>query len=190
MTDEEQVRIVREKVAELLKGNFDGHDLAHTERVFKNACIIREKEQKGDLKFIKTAALLHDADDHKIFDTRDNSNARKILASAGFSKREEDEICEIINAVSFSKNKGKRPERIEAAIVQDADRLDAMGAIGIARTFAYGGKHGRSIEDSLQHFYDKLLHLKDGLNTDAAKMLAEKRHELLVRFVEEMKEEL
>ena len=100
-----------------------------------------------------------------------------------------DQICEVINAVSFSRNKGKHPESIEAMIVQDADRLDAMGAIGIARTFAYGGEHGRSLEDSVQHFYDKLLLLKDGLNTDTAKEMAEKRHDYLLSFLKELEEE-
>ena len=72
---------------------------------------------------------------------------------------------------------------MEGKIVQDADRLDAMGAIGIARTFAYGGEHGRSIEESVQHFYDKLLLLKDELNTETAKEIAEKRHAFLEAFI-------
>ena len=74
-------------------------------------------------------------------------------------------------------------------IVQDADRLDALGAVGIARTFAYGGKHGRSLEASLEHFYDKLLLLKDEMNTPEAARLAKERHEYLLGFIERFKEE-
>ena len=75
-------------------------------------------------------------------------------------------------------------------IVQDADRLDAMGAVGIARTFAYGGKHGRSLDSSIQHFYDKLLLLKDLMNTSRAKEMAEKRHRMIVDFLNEWDAEM
>jgi len=93
--------------------------------------------------------------------------------------------CEIINSVSFSKNRGRKPDTLEGEIVQDADRIDAIGAIGIARTFAYGGKAGRTLEDSIKHFYDKLLLLKDEMNTDVAKRLAQKRHDYMQDFLEE-----
>ena len=96
-----------------------------------------------------------------------------------------DRICEAVNAVSFSKNKGKRPDTPEGRIVQDADRLDAVGAIGIARTFAYGGKHGRAPEDSIAHFHEKLLLLKDMMNTEKAKGLAEGRHAFMEAFLRE-----
>ena len=85
---------------------------------------------------------------------------------------------------------GKRPESLEGQIVQDADRLDAIGAIGIARTFAFGGKNGRSIESSLQHFHDKLLLLKDEMNTEEAKRIAEIRHSYMEGFLTEMQEEM
>ena len=100
-----------------------------------------------------------------------------------------EKICQAINSVSFSKNRGKRPESIEGKIVQDADRLDAIGAIGIARTFAYGGEHGRSMESSIQHFYEKLLLLKDELNTEAARKMAKERHEYMESFLEEYEKE-
>ena len=92
--------------------------------------------------------------------------------------------------VSFSKNRGRQPETIEGMVVQDADRLDALGAIGIARTFSYGGEHGRSLEDSIKHFYDKLLLIKGQLNTDTAKEIASKRHAFLKNFLEEYKAEM
>ena len=96
-----------------------------------------------------------------------------------------EQICKVINAVSFSQNRGRSPETLEGKIVQDADRLDAIGAIGIARTFAYGGKVGRPLTDSIKHFYDKLLLLKDEMNTDAAKDIAQTRHEYMNGFLEE-----
>ncbi len=132
----------------------------------------------------------HDADDHKLFDTENNANTRDFLKRNGISESITEEICEAINAVSFSKNRGRRPETIEGMIVQDADRLDALGAIGIARTFSYGGEHGRSLDESIQHFYDKLLLLKDELNTDTAREIARKRHAFLEAYLEEYKEEM
>ena len=91
--------------------------------------------------------------------------------------------------VSFSKNRGKRPDTIEGKIVQDADRLDAIGAIGIARTFAFGGERGRPLDDSIRHFHDKLLLLKDEMNTDSGRKVAESRHAFLVAFLEEYRME-
>ena len=134
-------------------------------------------------------ALLHDADDHKLFSTSGNANARAFLEENRIPAGMIDRICEVINAVSFSRNQGRRPGTIEAKVVQDADRLDAMGAIGIARTFAYGGEHGRPLEESIQHFHDKLLLLKDLMNTETGKALAEKRHAFLETFLEAFQEE-
>ena len=178
-----------EYIKGLFEGNSDGHDFDHSMRVYKNAMKIAEKEKGCDLKIVALAALLHDADDHKLFNTENNANACSFLKEHGISDDDIEKICTAINSVSFSKNKGKKPGTLEGMIVQDADRLDAMGAIGIARTFAYGGEHGRSLEDSVQHFYDKLLLLKDGLNTDTAKEMAEKRHAYLIGFLKELKEE-
>lgn len=169
----------------LFKGNSDGHGADHTMRVYRNAQLIMEKYPEADGYVVSLAALLHDVDDHKLFKTENNANARTFLEEAGLSADKIDFICHVINAVSFSKNRGKIPEAIEGKIVQDADRLDAIGAIGIARTFAYGGKVGRSLEDSIKHFYDKLLLLKDEMNTDAAKELAHKRQEYMTSFLKE-----
>ena len=144
----------------------------------------------SDITVISLASLLHDADDHKLFNTENNLNARNFLKSQNIEGDMIERICEVINGVSFSKNRGKRPETLEGKIVQDADRLDAMGAIGIARTFAYGGKCGRSLDSSLQHFYDKLLLLKDELNTQEAKKIAEIRHEYMQGFLNEIQEEI
>ena len=107
------------------------------------------------------------------------------MEQKGLQSEMVEQICKIINSVSFSHNRGRRPETLEGRIVQDADRLDAIGAIGIARTFAYGGKAGRGLPESIKHFYDKLLLLKEEMNTDAAKEMAQKRHEYMKDFLEE-----
>lgn len=177
-----------EFIEKLFEGNSDGHGVDHAMRVYHNAMIIAQTE-RCNKQIVALGALLHDADDHKIFHTKDNANARGFLKEHGVSEDEIDRIVTIINAVSFSKNKDKKPETIEGMIVQDADRLDAMGAVGIARTFAYGGKHGRDMESSIQHFHEKLLLLKDLMNTEKAKELAKKRHEYLLGFLDEWKAE-
>lgn len=190
MNNDELIKDAIAYVSELLGKNSGGHDTAHSLRVYKNALKIAEKEAGCDLKVVSLAALLHDVDDHKIFNHENNENARAFLAGKNIPDSKIEEICSVINSVSFSKNRGKRPKTIEGKIVQDADRLDALGAIGIARTFAFGGEHGRSIEESVQHFYDKLLVLKDELNTDAAKAIAAKRHEFLETYIAELKDEI
>ena len=189
MDNEKLIKDAIEYVSKLLENNSGGHDAAHSLRVYKNALAIAEKEPDCDLTVVALAAILHDADDHKLFDHENNENTREFLKENGVSDELAEEICRAINSVSFSKNRGKKPETIEGMIVQDADRLDAMGAIGIARTFAYGGEHGRSIEESVQHFYDKLLLLKDKMNTEAASKLAEARHEFLLEYLSHYNEE-
>ncbi len=186
MRDESLTEITISYIKALFAGSSDGHDADHSLRVYRNAMRIAEGYPDADTDLIVLSSLLHDVDDHKLFHTENNSNARTFLKDNGISKDRIEEIVTIINSVSFSKNKGKTPETIEAKIVQDADRLDAMGAIGVARTFAYGGKKGRSLEDSVQHFYDKLLLLRDTLNTDEAREMAGKRHEFMVQFLEEL----
>ena len=174
-----------EYVRALFQGNADGHGFDHTLRVWRNAMRIAETEPACNPRIVSLAALLHDADDHKLFATENNANARRFLEEHRVPAKTAEEICAAINAVSFSKNRGKRPETPEGRIVQDADRLDALGAVGIARTFAYGGKHGRAPEDSIAHFHEKLLLLKDLMNTEQAKALAEKRHAFMEDFLRE-----
>ena len=186
-------RIIEEAKAyiqELFRSNSDGHGVDHSLRVYRNAITIAESYPECDLRIVMLSSLLHDVDDHKLFHTENNENARTFLQSQNIGEDEIELICKIINGVSFSKNRGKRPDTLEGQIVQDADRLDAIGAIGIARTFAFGGKNGRSIETSLQHFYDKLLLLKDEMNTEAAKEIARMRHEYMEGFLKEYYEEI
>ena len=182
---ENAVRYIRS----LFRTDSGGHDAEHSLRVYRNALRIAEKEPGCDMEIVALAALLHDADDHKLFSTENNANARSFLRENRIPEERADRICEVINSVSFSRNQGRQPGTIEAKVVQDADRLDAMGAIGIARTFAYGGEHGRPIEESVQHFHDKLLRLKDLMNTETGRKLAGNRHLFLVDFLRELEEE-
>ena len=190
MDNELLIKNATDYVADLLENNAGGHDIAHSVRVYKNSLKIAELEPSCDMLIVSLAALLHDVDDHKLFDNDNNENARAFLNSNGVPADKTEEIIKVINSVSFSQNRGKKPETIEGMIVQDADRLDALGAIGIARTFAYGGEHGRSIDESVQHFYDKLLLIRDELNTEAAKKVAAKRHEFLEAFISELNDEM
>lgn len=178
-----------EYVRTLFQGNSDGHDFDHTMRVYCTAMEIAETEPSCDKLIVALAALLHDADDYKLFETKNNANARIFLDSQNVDEATKVRICMAINSVSFSKNKGKCPELLEGKIVQDADRLDAIGAIGIARTFAYGGKHGRSLDSSIEHFHEKLLLLKGMMHTEKAKEMAEDRHAFMESFLQEWEKE-
>ena len=190
MDDKKLISDAIDFVSDLLENNSGGHDTAHSLRVYKNALEIAGNEPGCDMTVVSLAALLHDVDDHKLFDHENNENAREFLSNSGVSNEKIEEICSVINSVSFSKNRGKKPETLEGKIVQDADRLDAMGAIGIARTFAFGGEHGRSIEESVMHFHEKLLLLKDEMNTESARKIAESRHAFLEEFLSHYYEEI
>ena len=187
-----QIKIVKEAieyVRTLFQGNSDGHDFDHTMRVYCTAMEIAETEPRCDKLIVALAALLHDADDYKLFETKNNANARIFLDSQNVDEATKVRICMAINSVSFSKNRGKCPELLEGKIVQDADRLDAIGAIGIARTFAYGGKYGRSLDSSIEHFHEKLLLLKGMMHTEKAKEMAENRHAFMESFLQEWEKE-
>ena len=176
-------------VRQLFAANAGGHDVQHTLRVRRNAMRIAAEVPECDAFVVELAALLHDADDPKLFRTGQNENARAFLERENVDAETVERICAAVNAVSFSKNKGRVPETPEGKIVQDADRLDALGAVGAARTFAYGGEHGRPMEESIRHFHDKLLRLYDLLNTESARRLAAPRHAFLEAFLKEYEEE-
>lgn len=182
---EQIIQAAKEYMETLLGDNRDGHGPDHALRVYRTAMEIADSEPEADRLIVGLSALLHDADDHKLFDSRDNENARRFLAAQGVDEETVRRVCAVINGVSFSRNRDKKPDTLEGQIVQDADRLDAMGAVGIARTFAYGGKHGRAAEDSIAHFHEKLLLLRDLLNTRKAKELGEERHAFLEAFLAE-----
>ena len=123
----------KDYIQDLFNSNSDGHDANHSIRVYQNACRIAEGYPNSNLMVISLAAFLHDVDDHKLFHTKNNENARAFLQCHRVERERIEFICEVINGVSFSRNKGKHPESVEGKIVQDADRLDAIGAIGIAK---------------------------------------------------------
>ena len=189
MDNDQIVANAIEYITELYRGNSDGHDLEHSLRVYRTAMKISSNYSECDGLVVALGALLHDVDDHKLFNTENNANARKFLDCNNVNRAKTDEICEVINSVSFSKNKDRDPATLEGRIVRDSDRLDAMGALGIARTFAYGGKNGRSLDESVQHFHDKLLLLIDLLYTKEAKEIGEERNQFLISFLEEYKKE-
>ena len=176
-------------IRELFRGDAGGHDAEHCLRVYRNAMRLADAEPACDRQIVALAALLHDADDRKLFSTENNANARAFLQDNQIPEARIERICEVINGVSFFKNGDRSPSTLEGRIVQDADRLDALGAVGIARTFAYGGAHGRPMDESIRHFYDKLLRLKDRMNTPVAKAEAEIRHARLEAFLQAWYEE-
>lgn len=170
-------------------GEGTGHDYFHIERVVKVAKRIA-REENADLFLVELAAWLHDVGDYKLNDGVDKSSEliTKFLSGLNVSQEIISKTIEIVSQVSFSK--GKVAESLEAKIVQDADRLDAIGAIGLARVFAYGGSKEREIWNpenpemtTIQHFYDKLLKLKDLMNTNSARKIAEERHQYLEEFL-------
>lgn len=185
------------------------HDYAHIERVMKNAEDIMATEDNVDESIIRLAVLLHDIDDAK-YKSDANPSAMEILQSIGASKQLTDKIIECIKSVSFSGGNAQAITSIEGAIIRDADRLDAMGAIGIARTFAFGGAKGRKLYDksesvrsnmseadyrgrgtaSVTHFYEKLLLLKDLMVTTEGKRLAEERHTYMVSYLKQLEKEI
>ena len=189
MNKEQIIESAKEYIKDVFKNNSGGHDKEHTMRVFNTALVIAKDYPECDLFIVSMASLLHDVDDHKLFNNPNNENARKFLNEEKVPEEIVEQVCEVINQISFSKNKDKKPTSLEAMIVQDADRLDAMGAIGVARTFAYGGQECRPLESSIKHFYEKLLLLKDKMNTETAKKIAEERHTFLISFLTEYNKE-
>ena len=188
----------------LFEGDSGGHDIWHTIRVHDMAVAIC-REEGGDMGIVRLAALLHDADDRKLFGDNGYANARRFMESEGIPAETQDEVIRIISQISFRGTDSVVPDTLEGRIVQDADRMDAIGAIGIARAFAYGGSRGRAMHvpgegprtgmdaeqyhanrgTTVNHFYEKLLLLKDSMNTGAAKRMAAFRHEYMVGFLDE-----
>ena len=201
--EKQALRATEEYVQEVFSDEGSGHDWWHIHRVRKMALRIAETEG-GNLFIIEMAALLHDIDDWKL-NTENSSKVSAWLKKLNINHLQSLLILEIINQVSF-KGAGveNKATTIEAKIVQDADRLDAIGAIGIARAFAYGGHKNRllHIPDStpefhtdfesykknqsstVNHFYEKLLLLKNSLNTETAIEIAKNRHIFMEEFLQ------
>ncbi|MDM5212100.1 HD domain-containing protein [Peribacillus sp. NJ4] len=204
------IDLTEKYVYDQLNSDASGHDWFHIDRVRKLALHIAKEEGKGNEFIIELAALLHDIPDDKLNQEADEGWGKldRWFQELKLDIDSVDAIKQIINTISYSSGQLKLPS-IEAEIVQDADRLDAIGAIGIARTFAFGGKKGQLMFDpslpirenmtkkeyrtgkssSVHHFYEKLLRLQDMLNTCTAKRIASERHEYMVRFLEEFKKE-
>lgn len=164
------------------------HDEDHVKRVTKLALFIAEREG-GDLEIVKKAAELHDiARDYENHAIVGAKMAERILRAEGYDDDFIKRVCHCIEAHSFSS--GIKPETIEAKILSDADKLDAIGAIGIARAFMFAGERKRSLNDALKHFEEKLLKLKNLMHTETAKKIAEKRHRFLEDFYYKILDEL
>ena len=193
-------------VKEKLQNAEGGHDWFHVERVYNNALLIAE-EESCDLQVIKLAALLHDVADSKFHngdETIGPKIAREFLVTQNVAEETINHVIAIIENISYKGgNFEKEFHSKELEIVQDADRLDAIGAIGIARTFNYGGFKNRPLYNpniqpnlnmskeeyknseapTLNHFYEKLLLLKDKMSTETGKKIAKKRHNFMVSFL-------
>ncbi len=204
----------KEFVKQSLKGAEGGHDWFHTKRVLANSVHIA-REENANLFVVQLAALLHDIADAKFHDGNETLGPK--VASEFLKKQKVDQvsrehIVKIIESVSFKNSLSpmkKTFNSIEMQIVQDADRLDAIGAIGIARAFNYGGFKNREIYNpevspntnmskeeykksaapTINHFYEKLLLLKEKMNTATGKMLAEKRHEFMLSYLDQFFQE-
>jgi len=209
-------QIIEETIAfvkETLKGAEGGHDWFHIQRVFKNTLLIA-KDEKVDVLVVSLGALLHDIADAKFNDgdeTVGPKMASKFLQSLEVDKKIVDHVVKIIENISYksSLDSKKLFTSKELQVVQDADRLDAIGAIGIARAFNYGGFKNRELYNpeiapnlqmtkeeykkskapTINHFYEKLLLLKDKMNTESGKKLAEKRHEFMLDYLEQFYKE-
>ena len=177
----------------IFEADASGHDFDHTLRVYRMAVRIAQ-EEGADVNTVALAALLHDVDDRKLSPETYEHKDRAVtfLRTKGMDESQIQRIVQIISEISFSAGNG-RPSTVEGMCVQDADRLDAMGAIGIGRAFAFGGSRGRRMHDpdgldkgsTIQHFYDKLLLLKDRMNTETGRKLAARRDEFLHSFLDE-----
>ena len=200
-------------VKETLEGAEGGHDWFHIERVYKNALLISENE-KVDRFTVQLGALLHDIADAKFYNGDESIGPKKAREFLKKQYVDEDIIIHVENIILFisyksSLDTSKKFTSAELDVIQDADRLDAIGAIGIARCFNYGGFKNRSLYDpaiepnlemtkeqykkstapTINHFYEKLLLLKDKMNTKTGQLLAKERHRYMEGFLQQFYEE-
>lgn len=199
-----------EFVKKIFENDYSGHDYFHTMRVYKMATNIAMKEN-ANLEIVQLAALLHDVDDIKLSpETHENKDkAVGFLRENNVAEDIIQSICQIIDEISFAGKDSVIPKTLEGKCVQDADRLDAIGAIGIARAFAYGGSHNRMMHHpdikpnvemsseeyhkhsstTINHFYEKLFLLKDMMNTETAKEIAKHREDYMKEYIFEFMDE-
>ena len=210
MKQQEQLKAMEQYAKRVLDLDTSGHDWSHIERVVNTTKTIAQKEG-ADLFICEAAALLHDVIDDKI--VKDPAVALKelkeFLTSIELTSEQIDAIESIITRMSFKNHKEQQELSLEGKVVQDADRLDAIGAIGIARVMCYSGSTGRPIHrpelkpreeltpeeyrngesTAIMHFYEKLLKLKELMNTDYGRELAKGRHAFLEMYLEQFYEE-
>lgn len=206
----EIILTVERQVKERLWQEGSGHDWHHIDRV-RNLAILLAKEEGADKEIAELAALLHDLPDEKMSRERSLSLSEIALwlKELNVTEQANDHVCRILSTISFKGTGASVPVTLEGRIVQDADRLDAIGAIGTARAFLYAGSKGHSLhaEESvprenmtkeeyrlqpstaINHFYEKLLKLKSLMNTDAAKVMAEERHAFMLSFLDQFYKE-
>ena len=206
MKRQEQLKAMEQYAKRVLSSDTTGHDWSHIERVFNTTKTIAEAEG-ADLFICEAAALLHDVIDDKI--VQDSTDAlkelKKFLISIEVAPEEIEAIESIITRMSFKNHQENQELSLEGRVVQDADRLDAIGAIGIARVMCYSGSTGRPIHHphmkprenltpeeyrngestAIMHFYEKLLKLKDLMNTKYGNELAKGRHEFLELYLKQ-----
>ncbi len=214
MTEIEQtfIQAVAHEVEEKLKDQESGHDWWHVLRVWNNAKLIA-RDEEVNLFIVELGALLHDIADWKFHDGDESVGphvARELLKKHGVNEEVIAHVCNIVATISYKGAGVVTPMKTkEGEVVQDADRLDALGAIGIARTFTYGGHKNRPLYDpsippmlhqdkeaykknvgpTINHFYEKLLLLKDRMNTQTGKHLAQNRHVFMEKYLEQFFDE-
>ncbi|WP_047418105.1 HD domain-containing protein [Cellulophaga sp. Hel_I_12] len=215
MTNTEIVEETIAFVEETLQGAEGGHDWFHIQRVFRNSLLIAKDEKNINILVVSLGALLHDIADAK-FNNGDETVgpklAQQFLSSLKVDKKTIAHVIQIIENISFKSSLEKKKKKfnsLELQIIQDADRLDAIGAIGIARAFNYGGFKNRALYNpeippqlnmtkaaykksdapTINHFYEKLLLLKDKMNTETGKKLAEERHQFMLTYLENFYQE-
>ena len=229
--EQELINKAKKYIIDIFKEDSSGHDVEHSLRVYKNSMEIsknllsKNTEIKLNLFIIAISALLHDVDDYKLKKNntdKPNQNLLHFFELHNIKNKEYiDLIIEIISEISFKAGENKVPKTLEGKIVQDTDRLDAIGAIGIARAFAFGGCKNRKIydvnnieelfkrnfepfnmdkvsfeqykntkNDTITHFYEKLLKLENMMNTDKAKIISHKRTEFMKNYLKELFEEI
>ena len=204
MYNEAIITDTKQMVREKLLNEGTGHDWYHIERVWKVAVRLAEQEQANRF-IVEMAALLHDLIDDKLVSNKEEAVQEVMywLEGVGVTSSDSERIFEIIETISYKGGNNKKVQTIEAQVVQDADRLDAIGAIGIARCFAYAGSKGNLLFDpelsvresmteeeyrkgktsAVHHFYEKLLKLKDLMNTETARKIAQERHAFMEDYL-------